>query len=88
MRAFFFKKRTNFKKKFAVLLQRSLFAGALNRGICPREDRPHCGLVLPSNFGPSIWRSQRLTPSVLKLAQQTKVNAACAEADTTRPGEG
>jgi hypothetical protein len=32
-------------------LQRSFFAGALNRGICTRQDRPHCGLVLKLNHG-------------------------------------
>jgi hypothetical protein len=39
------------KKRFAVLLQRSFFAGALNRGICTRQDRSHCGLVLKLNHG-------------------------------------
>jgi CRISPR/Cas system-associated endoribonuclease Cas2 len=41
-----FRKEHFFEKKLAVLLQRSFFAGALNRGIFARQDRPHCGLVL------------------------------------------
>jgi hypothetical protein len=35
-----------FRKRFAVLLQESFFAGALNRGIFTRQDRPHCWLEL------------------------------------------
>jgi hypothetical protein len=31
---------------FAVLLQRSCFTCALNRGVCTRQDRPLCGFVL------------------------------------------
>jgi hypothetical protein len=39
------------EKKNAVLLLRSLYAGALNLGICTRQNRPHGGLVLKLNHG-------------------------------------
>jgi hypothetical protein len=38
-------------KSFAVLLQRPFFAGALNRGIFPRRDRPNYRPVLELNHG-------------------------------------
>jgi hypothetical protein len=39
------------RENFAVLLGRSFFAGALKRGICPRQDRPHCRPVLNLSQG-------------------------------------
>jgi hypothetical protein len=34
-----------------VSLQRFFFAGALNRGICSSQDRPHCGLKHKLSYG-------------------------------------
>ena len=41
-----------------------------------------------SSFRLFSWRPQRLTPRALTLSQQAKANAARAEVEAARPGEG
>ena len=43
--------RGQFFKRCAVLLQRPIFAGEQNRGICPRQARPQDKPVLKPNHG-------------------------------------
>jgi hypothetical protein len=38
-------------KKNPSLVKIFFFAGELNRGICPSQERPYCGLVLKQNHG-------------------------------------
>jgi hypothetical protein len=53
---------------------------SLGRQIITSDPHPY--------FRPSSWRLQRLTPRALALAQQAKANAARAEAEAARRGDG
>jgi hypothetical protein len=46
-----FAQGTKFQKKNRGLVAAIIFAGVLNLGICSRQDRPLCGLVLKLTHG-------------------------------------
>jgi hypothetical protein len=46
--------RDQFLEKFLISLQRSFFADAPHRGICARQDRPHCEVEVKLTHGVDV----------------------------------